>query len=272
MSCQSRSILVEVRRKRQVEIPEQRISCRIGLELLEMASKNKGLRGNEDQAKTRLLLTLWDLGGAQQKVKRSDLNTKVQRKDENATHYQGIYDRLREEGAIAMSMEKRVTYVALTEQGMQQLVEGLKNPDFGFDGAQVGSRLANSLLKWIRFGMDSGAGAAAVPAAAAAPKVEKVEAIDGYEEFAKVALQVYDRLNRDYNLKDLVPIYRMRREMGAKVTHSQFNEWLLEMQANDIFQLMAGEMADITPDKREDSINVPGGGLRYYAKRLNSED
>jgi hypothetical protein len=42
------------------------------------------------------------------------------------------------------------------------------------------------------------------------------------------------------------------------------------MQANDIFQLMAGEMPDITPDKREDSIIIPGGALRYYAKRLNS--
>ena len=42
------------------------------------------------------------------------------------------------------------------------------------------------------------------------------------------------------------------------------------MQADDIFQLMAGEMRDITPDKREDSINIPGGGLRYYAKLLNS--
>jgi hypothetical protein len=41
------------------------------------------------------------------------------------------------------------------------------------------------------------------------------------------------------------------------------------MQENDIFQLMAGEMSGITPDKRDDSITIPGGGLRYYAKRLN---
>lgn len=232
-----------------------------------MASKNKGLRGNEDQAKTRLLLTLWDLGGGQQKVKRSDLNTKVQRKDENAAHYQGIYDRLREEGAIAMSMEKRVTYVALTEPGMQQLVEGLKNPAFEFDGAQVGSRLANSLLKWIRFVMDGGAGAAS-SAATAAPTVEKVEAIDGYEEFAKVALQVYDRLNRDYNLDDLVPIYRIRREIGDRVSRAQFNEWMLEMQANDIFQLMGGEVLNASPDQLEDAITPPVGKLRFFAKRL----
>jgi hypothetical protein len=29
-------------------------------------------------------------------------------------------------------------------------------------------------------------------------------------------------------------------------------------------------MPDITPDKREDSIETPVGGLRYYAKRLIS--
>jgi hypothetical protein len=61
----------------------------------------------------------------------------------------------------------------------------------------------------------------------------------------------------------------MRREMGDRVTRSQFNEWLLEMQANEIFQLMGGEMSDITSDKRNDSIAIPGGGFRYYAKHLN---
>ena len=96
------------------------------------------------------------------------------------------------------------------------------------------------------------------------------EAVPSYNEFKQVVLKVYDQLNRDYNLNDLVPIYRIRREVGNYVSRSEFNEWLLEMQADDIFQLMAGEMRDITPDKREDSINIPGGGLRYYAKLLNS--
>jgi hypothetical protein len=41
------------------------------------------------------------------------------------------------------------------------------------------------------------------------------------------------------------------------------------MQANEIFQLMGGEMSDITSDKRNDSIAIPGGGFRYYAKHLN---
>jgi hypothetical protein len=44
------------------------------------------------------------------------------------------------------------------------------------------------------------------------------------------------------------------------------------MQANDILQLTGGEMADITPDKREDSITLPSGGFRYYIQPLDSEN
>jgi hypothetical protein len=103
----------------------------------------------------------------------------------------------------------------------------------------------------------------------AAQAKTKEKAIASYKEFKPVALEVYDRLNRDYNLDDLVPIYRIRREIGDRVSRSHFSEWLMEMQSNDIFQLIGGEMPDVTPDKREDSITIPGGGLRYYAKRLN---
>ncbi|MEG4329416.1 hypothetical protein Q5688_29450, partial [Microcoleus sp. herbarium5] len=131
------------------------------------------------------------------------------------------------------------------------------------DGSQIGTRLGNSLLKWIRH-QD---GAVSV-------RVEKgkgdVGTIASYEDFKAVALDVYDSLNRDYNLDDLVPIYRMRRAIGERVGRSEFNEWLLKMQAQDIFQLMSGEMPDITADKREDSITISGVGFRNYAKRLNA--
>jgi hypothetical protein len=79
---------------------------------------------------------------------------------------------------------------------------------------------------------------------------------------------VYDRLNRDYNLDDLVPIYRMRRAIGERVGRSEFNEWLLEMQANDIFQLQGGSVEDSAADKIQDSITTEVGGLRCYAQRL----
>ncbi|MEG4486215.1 hypothetical protein [Microcoleus sp. D2_18a_B4] len=216
------------------------------------------------KAKVRVLLNLWDLGGGKMKVKKGDLTKRIVRTNETSQRYLGVLGELQATGAIEYSLVNRVTLVELSAKGKEVLAEGLKSKDslFEFDGSQIGTRLGNSLLKWIRH-QD---GAASV-------RVEKgkgdVGAIASYDDFKAVALDVYDSLNRDYNLDDLVPIYRMRRAIGERVGRSEFNEWLLEMQANDIFQLMAGETPDITPDKREDSIIIPGGTLRYYAKRLN---
>ena len=151
--------------------------------------------------------------------------------------------------------------VSLTNQGMQRLGEGLKSPEFQFEGNQVGSRVANALLKWLRHSD----GAVSV-SNGKAPAAEKIAS---YKKFKQVALDVYERLNRDYNLDDLVPIYRMRREMGDRVTRSQFNEWLLEMQANDLVQLQGGSLPDNDSSKIEDSIKTELSGLRCYAKRLS---
>lgn len=225
-----------------------------------MQSKTTELQG--DQRKTRTLLALWNLGGAKAEVKRGELTDLVKRTNEKAGDYRGVFEQLEKEGAIAIAKKNRVDKVSLTDQGLQILSDGLKSPKFEYE-ASVGAKTVNALLKWIRQ-MDS---AVSVPAAQA--KVSK-PAIASYDKFEKVALEVYDQLNRDYNLDHLVPIYRIRREIGDRVSRSHFNEWLLEMQANDILQLIGGEMPDITPDKGEDSITIPGGGLRYYAKRLNS--
>ncbi len=84
-----------------------------------------------------------------------------------------------------------------------------------------------------------------------------------------MALEVYDQLNRDYNYDDLVPIYKMRRAIGDRVTRSQFSDWMLEMQANDILQLQGGGVEDDSTDKLEDSIMTKVSGLRCFAKRLN---
>ncbi|MEG4034364.1 hypothetical protein QUA03_11120 [Microcoleus sp. S36b_A4] len=216
------------------------------------------------KAKVRVLLNLWDLSGGKMKVKKGELTKRIVRTNETSQRYLEVLGELQATGAIEYSLVNRVTLVELTAKGKEVLADGLKSKDslFEFDGSQIGTRLGNSLLKWIRH-QD---GAASV-------RVEKgkgdVGTIASYDDFKAVALDVYDSLNRDYNLDDLVPIYRMRRAIGERVGRSEFNEWLLEMQATDIFQLMAGETPDITPDKREDSIIIPGGTLRYYAKRLN---
>ena len=218
----------------------------------------------DGKAKVRVLLNLWDLGGGRMNVKKGDLTKRIVRTNETSQRYVEVLGELQASGAIEYSLVNRVTLVELSAKGKEVLAQGLKSKDslFEFDGSQIGTRLGNSLLKWIRH--QDGAASVAVGKGKG-----DVGAIASYEDFKAVALEVYDSLNRDYNLDDLVPIYRMRRAIGERVGRSEFNEWLLEMQANDIFQLMAGETPDITPDKREDSIIIPGGTLRYYAKRLN---
>ncbi|NMG07650.1 hypothetical protein DP117_12465 [Brasilonema sp. UFV-L1] len=214
----------------------------------------------ETHAKTRLLLALWDLEGTKQEVKKGELTKRVVPKGKRVGDYQSIFDELEKKGAIAFSKSTR-SYSLLSPVGLEVLSEGLKSPEFRFEGNIIGTWAANALLKWISQ-MDG-----AVVASASVNGVKS--GIKSYDEFKQVALEVYDKLNRDYNLNDLVPIYRMRREVGDRLSRSDFSDWLLEMQANDIFQLIAGEIPDMTSDKREDSITIPGAGLRSYAKRLN---
>ncbi|WP_445172894.1 hypothetical protein [Microcoleus sp.] len=215
------------------------------------------------KAKVRVLLNLWDLGGGKMRVKKGDLTKRMVRTNETSQRYVGVLGELQESGAIEYSLVNRVTMVELSAKGKEVLAQGLKSRDslFEFDGSQIGTRLGNSLLKWIRH--QDGAASVAVEKGK-----RDVGAIASYEEFKAVALDVYDSLNRDYNLDDLVPIYRMRRAIGERVGRSEFNEWLLEMQANDIFQLIGGSVEDSAPDKIEDSITTKVNGLRCYVKRL----
>ncbi len=212
---------------------------------------------------TRLLLFLWDMGGAEAQVSKNELTKRVLQTREKAGDYQEVFEQLEKEGAITIATKNRSIKVSLTDTGLQRLDTGLKSPNFEASGRQVRAKDFNTLLKWIRH-LDS-----AVSTSNGQVK-PKADVITAYEHFKPVVLEVYERLNRDYNLDNLVPIYRIRRTIGDRVSRSHFNEWLLEMQANDIFQLMGGEMPDITPDKAEDSITTELSGLRYYAKRLNS--
>lgn len=224
-------------------------------------AKDTGSGVNEHQAKTRLLLALWDMGASKTEVAKGQLTKRIVQKGQKLADYQGIIDQLEQEGAIAIATKNRSVKVFLTDNGLQMLDAGLKNPDFESSGKQVRAKDFNTLLKWIRH-LDS---AVSLSNGQAKPAVE---AIASYEEFKPVALEVYDQLNRDYNLDSLVPIYRIRRMIGDRVTRSQFNEWLLEMQADDILQLLEGSVEDSAPDKLEDSITTKVSGLRCYAKRL----
>jgi len=131
--------------------------------------------------------------------------------------------------------------------------------EFGFEGQLVGSRLANSALKWFRQNQGQVVG----------KNVESAPKISSYDEFKAVALETYDQLNRDYNFDNLVPIYRIRRAIGDRLTRSEFSDWMLEMQSSDILQLQTTGIEDNAPDKLEDSIMTKVTGLRCYAKRIN---
>ena len=213
------------------------------------------LKGSDVDAKVRLLLALWELGTANPEVKRGDLNRKIVRKGEKSGDYQKFIDELEKKSAIAFVDVQKRKLTPQRDVVRDALLASLRS-NFSFS-AQVGKNTANTLLQLIRE-------AGASPAAAQTP----VDAIASYDAFKQAALETYDRLNRDYNLEDLVPIYRLRREMGDRVSRSDFNEWVLKMQTEDLFQLVGGEMLDLTPDKVEDSIKTKLSGLRLYVQRL----
>ncbi|MFN5472893.1 MAG: hypothetical protein ACK5UZ_12545 [Pseudanabaena sp.] len=202
----------------------------------------------------RLLLNLWDLGEGQGVVNKGKVLPSFSGKDKDIkkAEYKNALQVLIDGGAIAAS-----TKYSLTDAGLQRLAIGLRSPDFSFEGATlVSSRLANAALRW--FQQNSGE----------AVSVESAPKISSYDEFKAVALETYDQLNRDYNFDNLVPIYRIRRAIGERVTRSQFNDWMLEMQSKEILQFITGRVTDLTPDKEQDSITTELGGLRYYAKLL----
>ncbi|MCC5662830.1 hypothetical protein LC653_02490 [Nostoc sp. CHAB 5784] len=220
---------------------------------------------NTAQTRTRLLLALWNLGGTQQEVNKRQLHDRIVSKSQKVADYQGIFEELQNQGAIAISKKG---YSLTSSKGLEVLGEGLRSSDFKFEGTIVGTWAANALLRWISQ-IDVAVVGANVPVNGKSALAELSKGIASYNEFKSVALEVYDKLNQNYNLDDLVPIYRIRREIGDRVSRTEFSEWLLEMQADDIFQLMTGEIQDFNSDKRDDSITIPGVGLRSYAKRLN---
>jgi hypothetical protein len=211
----------------------------------------------------RLLLTLWNLGEGKGLVKRSVLLRSTCKGKEKATIHNDFLLKLQEDGAIAITEEK-VVKVSLTDAGLQRLAAGMLAADFVFEGQLVGSRLANAGLKWFR----ENHGLVVDEIVVTENASEATLKISTYDEFKAVALETYDQLNRDYNLSNLVPIYQIRRAIGDRVTRSQFNEWMLELQSKDILQFITGGVADLTPDKEKDSITTELGGLRYYAKLL----
>jgi hypothetical protein len=203
------------------------------------------------QRTVRLLMVLWD--GALTKGK---LIQKVKKSGETAKDYHSIVEQLVKDGTISQSGEKRSVKILLLEPGRQLLGNLLRDPQFKFDG-QIGKTAANVLIAVMRS-----------QSAVTVANSSTVAPIQSYDGFKTIALETFDRLNQDFNMDNLVPIYRIRRAMGDRVTRTQFNNWLLKMQSDDILQLLEGTVEDSAPDKIEDSITNQIGKLRCYAKQL----
>lgn len=204
-----------------------------------------------------LLVALWD--GT---LSRGELIRKAKKKSEDAKDYLAIIDDLAQDRMIER-LVGRTTKLTLLEPGKQLLGELLRNSEFEFT-TQIGKRSANVLLAVMRL-------QASEMAISSKDKVENVShigLIESYETFREVALETFEQVNRDFNMDNLVPIYRIRRMIGERVERKNFDTWLLEMQANETVQLIGGEMPDLTPEIVQDSIKTPLGAPRYYIKRI----
>jgi hypothetical protein len=201
----------------------------------------------------RFLLALWDLGGTN--IRKGSVNSRFSGKTAEANI---ACSRLIETKAIQNSKDSR--FLTLTDEGRLLLRSSLIQDKFEFN-TQIGAKTANALLNWLRSN-------GTVNQLSIAEDIEK-KAIASYEEFKPMVLAVYDLLNKDFNFDYLVPIYRIRRDIGSQVPRASFSEWLLKMQADGILQLLEGTVEDSAPDKLADSVMTKISGLRCYAKRIN---
>jgi hypothetical protein len=214
--------------------------------------------------KTRLLLFLWDMGGVEKQIKKGELNERLKRKKETAKHYQDTYEELEKAGAIALSKN---TVSLSTPEGLQMLNEGLKSDEFQFDSA-IGAKAANALLKWFREQGTSGKGVVSNGASAPADTAKSAEgAIASYEHFKSQVLPLFDKLDKTHNYSGLVPIWHLRHELGKRVSREEFNDWMMEMQADQLFYLQSGEARGATDDQKRDSITDDVRGLLFFASQ-----
>ena len=237
---------------------------------IDVAPENTVLKNIETQNRIRLLLALWDLGGVNQEVRKGELTKRIVSKGKKIADYRDVFEQLETEQAISKSKKG---YSLISPKGLEVLGESLNSAEFRFEGSMVSTWMANALLKWIsemNCQVKTVNNNCTTTIENIANKALTEDSIASYEEFKKIALQVYKQLNSDYNLDNLVPIYRIRRKIGDRISRKQFNEWLLEMQGEDIFQLEGGSVEDSAPDKIEDSIATELDGLRCYASLLQN--
>ncbi|MGI8504915.1 MAG: hypothetical protein ACR2LR_27880 [Hassallia sp.] len=206
-----------------------------------------------NQAQTRLLLALWELGGAKQEVNKGKLHDRIKSKDKKVADFKDIFAELEEKGAIATSKKG---YTLTSPQGLAVLSEGLKSGDFKFEGTIVGTWAANALVKWI--GEMDGAN---VPVNGVKTEIKS------YDEFKSEILDLFEKLDATNSYSGLVPIWHLRRELKEQVNPENFNNWMMAMQGDQLLYLQSGEARGATEDQKRDSINTEIRGLLFFASK-----
>lgn len=209
---------------------------------------------------TRILLALWTLGEATKSELKGSLVRK--REKETAADYEqrgnlwlAAMSHLDQSGAFVFKENK----ISLSDKGLELLEQGLLNSEFAFD-AQIGAKTANALLRWMQ--------QKAVRASKTSVEVPKQTAgvgIASYEDFKPVVLKAFEKLDKEFNYRGLVPIWHLRREVGEQVERGDFNEWLMMTQGEDLLYLQHGQAREVTADQTQDSISDDIRGLLFFA-------
>jgi hypothetical protein len=95
-------------------------------------------------------------------------------------------------------------------------------------------------------------------------RLPKKEQINNYGDFESAASQKLAEL--DPQGEGFVPVYKLRRALGDRVTRKEFSDLLFEMQSKDQVQLTEGTVEDNERTKLEDSVQSKLGKIRAYVK------
>jgi hypothetical protein len=106
------------------------------------------------RAKTRVLLVLWAIAGIDNSLGKGKI-LPLTRTKEKAADYDEVFAALEADGAIALTRQKggKIKNVTLTQVGYGLLGDWLRS--LGFEGKQIGAKMGEYLVKWIREGLDS---------------------------------------------------------------------------------------------------------------------